>query len=57
MLSKTLAELAAWDFVKDHNLSMVAVNPTMVLGPLLQASMNSSNELLLEYLNGKLTNL
>ncbi|KAG0603573.1 hypothetical protein M758_10G103700 [Ceratodon purpureus] len=52
VLSKTLAELAAWDFVKEHNLNMVAVNPTMVLGPLLQASMNSSNELLLEYLNG-----
>lgn len=53
VLSKTLAESAAWEFVKEHNLNMVAINPTMVIGPLLQSSMNTSNELLLGFLNGK----
>lgn len=52
VLSKTLAESAAWEFVKEHNLNMVAINPTMVIGPLLQSSMNTSNELLLGFLNG-----
>lgn len=35
--SKTLAERAAWDFVRDEGdgLELVAVNPTGVLGPML----------------------
>jgi len=31
----------------------VTIHPTMVLGPLLQSSMNTSNETVLEILNGK----
>lgn len=53
VLSKTLAELAAWDYVKEHNLDMVTINPTMVIGPVLQSSMNASTEIVLDYLNGK----
>lgn len=52
-LSKTLAEFAAWDYAKEHNLDMVAILPTMVIGPVLQASMNTSTETVLELLNGK----
>ncbi|KAG0568143.1 hypothetical protein KC19_7G189600 [Ceratodon purpureus] len=52
VLSKTLAELAAWDYVKEHNLDMVTINPTMVIGPVLQSAMNTSTETVLEYLNG-----
>jgi len=33
--SKTLAERAAWDFVKDGGLELATVNPTGVLGPVL----------------------
>jgi uncharacterized protein YbjT (DUF2867 family) len=33
--SKTLAERAAWDFVATRNLELVAVNPGLVVGPLL----------------------
>ncbi|KAG0558570.1 hypothetical protein KC19_10G038700 [Ceratodon purpureus] len=51
-LSKTLAELAAWDFAKQHNLDMVAILPVLVVGPVLQTSMNTSTEIVLELLNG-----
>lgn len=51
-MSKTLAEKAAWDFAKEHNLDMVTVNPTMVIGPILQSTMNTGTEVILEYLNG-----
>lgn len=53
MLSKTLAEIAAWDYAKEHNLDMVTIHPTMVVGPILQSTMNTSTETVLEYLNGK----
>jgi len=33
--SKTLAERAAWDFVRDGGLELATVNPTGVLGPVL----------------------
>ncbi|KAH8935325.1 hypothetical protein BDL97_17G022500 [Sphagnum fallax] len=52
VVSKTLAERAAWDFVKERNLDMVAINPSMVIGPVLQASKNTSNEYILDFLNG-----
>lgn len=54
MLSKTLAERAAWDFVaKDStNFGMVSINPTLVTGPLLQPSMNTSTEIVWNYLSG-----
>jgi len=53
VLSKTLAELAAWDYVKEHKLDMVTIHPTMVVGPILQSTMNTSTETVLEILNGK----
>lgn len=52
MLSKTLAEKAAWDFAKRQDLDMVVINPTGVFGPVLNDSLSSSNELLLNILNG-----
>ncbi|KAH9534836.1 hypothetical protein CY35_17G024300 [Sphagnum magellanicum] len=50
--SKTLAERAAWDFVKEKNLDMVVINPSMVIGPVLQGSKNTSNDIILDFLNG-----
>jgi nucleoside-diphosphate-sugar epimerase len=40
--SKTLAERAAWDFARKSGLSLVAVNPGLVLGPLLSPSFGTS---------------
>ncbi|KAL3687054.1 hypothetical protein R1sor_013363 [Riccia sorocarpa] len=51
-VSKTLAEKSAWDFVKDKHFDLVVVNPAMVIGPLLQNTLNASNELILDMLTG-----
>jgi nucleoside-diphosphate-sugar epimerase len=41
--SKTLAERAAWDYVRTHgDFELVALNPGMVLGPLQRASAGTS---------------
>lgn len=55
MLSKTLAERAAWDFVQDNNtgFDMVSINPTLVTGPMLQPVLNTSTEVVLKFLNGR----
>ncbi|KAK9673633.1 hypothetical protein RND81_12G180100 [Saponaria officinalis] len=42
ILSKTLAEDAAWKFVKEKGIDMVTINPAMVIGALLQPSLNTS---------------
>lgn len=52
MLSKTLAEDAAWKFVKEKGIDMVAINPAMVIGPLLQPTLNTSAAAILNLING-----
>jgi len=52
LLSKTLAEDAAWKFSKENNLDLVSVNPAMVVGPLLQAELNTSAAAILNLING-----
>lgn len=57
-LSKTLAERAAWDFVEEQNksdrgLELVTINPTLVTGPMLQSTVNASNDLVKQILDGK----
>ena len=52
VLSKTLAEDAAWKFVKANNIDMVVINPAMVIGPLLQPKLNESVALILNLING-----
>lgn len=54
MLSKTLAEEAAWKFSKDNAIEMVTINPAMVIGPLLQPTLNTSCEAILKVINGML---
>ncbi|KAJ6833099.1 cinnamoyl-CoA reductase 2-like [Iris pallida] len=49
-LSKTLAEADALDYAAKHGLDVVTVCPAMVLGPLLQATVNSSSLFLLNLL-------
>ncbi|XP_054799886.1 phenylacetaldehyde reductase-like [Prosopis cineraria] len=51
-LSKTLAEEAAWKFAKENNIDLVALNPSMVIGPLLQPALNTSVQAILILLNG-----
>jgi len=60
--SKTLAERAAWDFVRDPangaSFDLVTVNPPMVFGPIVHhlhnglAGINTSNERLVQLLRG-----
>ena len=51
-LSKTLAEEAAWKFSKDNSIDMVTINPAMVIGPLLQPTLNTSAAAILNLING-----
>ena len=42
VVSKTLAEDAAWKFAKEKAIDIVTINPTVVIGPLLQTTLNTS---------------
>ena len=57
MLSKTLAEEAAWKFSKENEIDMVTINPGWVIGPLLQPTLNLSAEQVLNLINGKFDNI
>ncbi|BAT93475.1 phenylacetaldehyde reductase-like [Vigna umbellata] len=52
VLSKTLAEDAAWKFVKENSIDMVTMNPALVIGPLLQPELNTSAAMVLNLVNG-----
>jgi nucleoside-diphosphate-sugar epimerase len=51
VLSKTLAERAAWDFVKEKGIDMVSVNPSCVIGPMLQPTLKTSCGQVLSLIN------
>ncbi|XP_022769978.1 tetraketide alpha-pyrone reductase 1-like [Durio zibethinus] len=53
MLSKTLAEEAAWRFAKDNGIDLITIHPGMVFGPLLQPALNSSSEVILNLIKGE----
>jgi dihydroflavonol-4-reductase len=52
--SKTLAEQAAWDFIRGaentHGLQLAVINPPYILGPLLTKDFPTSGELLSTYM-------
>lgn len=52
--SKTLAERSAWDYIEKENpaFELVVVNPSMVIGPSLVPSLNTSNQILRDVLAG-----
>ncbi|KAK4492374.1 hypothetical protein RD792_003179 [Penstemon davidsonii] len=52
VLSKTIAEDAAWKFVKEKGIDMVSINPAAVLGPLLQPTLNTSCANILNLISG-----
>ncbi|KAH8522599.1 hypothetical protein POPTR_001G046100v4 [Populus trichocarpa] len=49
---KTVAEQDAWDVAKKNGVDLVVVNPVLVLGPLLQPTVNASIVHILKYLTG-----
>jgi len=53
--SKTLAEQAAWDFVKDEapELELTVINPAFVLGPPMDNHMGTSMKVVERVLSGK----
>ncbi|RAL37000.1 hypothetical protein DM860_003922 [Cuscuta australis] len=56
VLSKTLAEKAAWDFVQlksgGARFDLVSINPPCVIGPMMQPSLNQSCANVLSLING-----
>ena len=52
MLSKTLAEKATWKFAEENGIDMVRIHPGMVCGPLLQPTLNTSVEPILNLIGG-----
>ncbi|KAL7114313.1 hypothetical protein ACP275_04G112700 [Erythranthe tilingii] len=49
---KAVAEKAAWDSAKELGVDLVVLNPVLVLGPLLQSTVNASVLHILKYLTG-----
>lgn len=47
-----MAEQAAFDEAKEKGVDLVAINPVLVLGPLLQSTVNASVLHILKYLTG-----
>lgn len=55
VVSKTLAEEAAWKFAKEKGVEIVTINPAMVIGPLLQPTLNTSAEAIANLFKGSET--
>ncbi|KAH7684383.1 Flavonol reductase/cinnamoyl-CoA reductase protein [Dioscorea alata] len=51
-LSKTLAEADTFKYAKENDLDVVTVCPSMVLGPIMQPTLNSSTLFLINILKG-----
>jgi nucleoside-diphosphate-sugar epimerase len=51
-LSKTLAEREAFAYAEKTGLDVVTICPSLVLGPLIQSTVNASSKVLLNYLKG-----
>jgi dihydroflavonol-4-reductase len=57
--SKTYAERAAWEFMStsDTGMELTTINPSAVLGPVLERDYGTSAEIVLKLLNGSLPGL
>ncbi|KAM7264015.1 hypothetical protein ACFE04_001698 [Oxalis oulophora] len=53
MVSKTLAEEAAWKFCKDNGIDLVTINPGYVIGPLLQPTLNLTVSTIFKLVTGE----
>lgn len=47
-----MAEQAAWETAKEKGVDLVVITPVLVLGPLLQPTVNASIVHILKYLTG-----
>ncbi|KAJ0039016.1 hypothetical protein Pint_23955 [Pistacia integerrima] len=54
-LSKTLAEEAALRFAKDNGIDLVTLLPGLVIGPMLQSTLNFSVDVIFNIINGTQT--
>ncbi|KAE8807572.1 hypothetical protein D1007_16112 [Hordeum vulgare] len=52
-LSKTLAEREAFAYAAKTGLDIVTICPSLVIGPLMQSTVNTSSKVLLNYLKGE----
>ena len=54
--SKTLAEMAAWDFVKNEGnpFELAVINPALVIGPSLSGDLGESNKAVIMVATGKM---
>ncbi|WP_020531228.1 SDR family oxidoreductase [Flexithrix dorotheae] len=54
--SKTIAELAAWDYIKQNggDLELTVINPVGIFGPVLSNNFSSSVQLIAKLLTGKM---
>jgi len=51
--SKTMAERAAWELAEETGLALAVINPTMVMGPLLDRQLATSTQLIWRMLSGR----
>ncbi|XP_019433670.1 PREDICTED: cinnamoyl-CoA reductase 2-like isoform X1 [Lupinus angustifolius] len=49
---KVVAEQKAWDVAKEKRVDLVVINPVLVIGPLLQSTINASINHIFKYLTG-----
>jgi len=54
-LSKQLAEKKAWEMVEGTSLKLATMNPCLVVGPMLQPTLNTSCAAVLAYMDGSRT--
>jgi nucleoside-diphosphate-sugar epimerase len=52
ILSKTLAEEAAWKFAEGNGIDLVSINPGFVIGPFLQPTINLTVEMIQNLITG-----
>ncbi|KAL6873471.1 hypothetical protein ACP4OV_013553 [Aristida adscensionis] len=52
-LSKTLSELEAFDYAKRTGLDVVTLCPSLVIGPLLQPTLNASSSVIVDCMKGE----
>jgi len=59
IISKTIAEKAAWDFINTDKsgLELVSINPSVVLGPVLEKDFGSSAQIIRKLMNREVPGL